>query len=91
MQYENHVDLNLNIKYKNGKGRNKVYSSACIQKQNDLKLYKESEMESTFLKIIEANEEAKLFAAYINTQMYLLPNSQMITWVSFYKNCLISI
>ena len=34
IQDKNKVELNLNFKFKNGEGRNDVYSSACIRKKN---------------------------------------------------------
>ena len=54
------MELNLNFEFKNGKVRNNVYSSVHIQQWNELKLYKDSEIESTFLEIIKTNKKNRI-------------------------------
>ena len=68
------------------KGGTLIYTDNKLRykTRNDLKLYKEREMESTFPEIIESNKKKKNYwVHYINIQLYLLQNSQMITWLHF--------
>ena len=68
------------------KGGTLIYTDNKLRykTRNDLKLYKEREIESTFPEIIEFNKKKKNYwVHYINIQLYLLQNSQMITWLHF--------